>query len=211
MNDEMLTKQFVKGDRDGTHDRIGGVAWRSWPGRKLKKREQLARNSQSRLQQQPPASFLWLQLQAGAGACRQAQVQVQVWAPGVSERRGKELAWLAGCPAAQVACWGRRAGVAEWPNGRMAGEQIGARRRLAVAAADQHHDSLNFVCAPAGAVCACCAGLSLAGSTRALASRTPKRFDAQQPAVCVRRAACWALTPGSSTTATASAVTLTSP
>lgn len=118
MNDEMLTKQFVKGDRDGTHDRIGGVAWRSWPGRKLKKREQLARNSQSRLQQQPPASFLWLQLQAGAGACRQAQVQVQVWAPGVSERRGKELAgWLPGCPGGLLgsSSWSGR--MAERPDG----------------------------------------------------------------------------------------------
>lgn len=96
----MLTKQFVKCSWDGTHDRIAGVAWSSWPGRKLKKWGQPAElqlpapSSQlppsSQLQQQPPASFFLpvaavLQAGAGQGACRQGQVQVEVQAPGVSE------------------------------------------------------------------------------------------------------------------------------
>lgn len=101
---------------------LGGVAWRSWPGRKFKKREQPAemqlpqfygRTTASSQLQQPsqPSCFFpvaavagrwqWRQVQAharqGQGQVRAGEVQVQAEAQvpgGVGGREGAGAVWL---------------------------------------------------------------------------------------------------------------------
>lgn len=126
----MLTKQFVRGSWDGTHDRIGGLLGGVGPAESLKSGNSQQRCSSPQApssQLQPLASFLWLQLQAGAGACRQVQVQLQAQVPGVSQR-GKGAAGLG-------SSWNGR--TAEW----LMESKSGARRRRRVTA-DQHDSQL---------------------------------------------------------------------
>lgn len=110
----MLTKQFVKCSWDGTHDRIAGVAWSSWPGRKLKKWGQPA-EVQLPAPSSPAAAaasscFFFLPvaavLQAGAG---QGAMQAGAGAGGGAGARGVRV------KRKELLGWGVEL---EWPNGR---------------------------------------------------------------------------------------------
>lgn len=139
----MLTKQFVKCSWDGTHDRNAGVAWSSWPGRKLKKweRPEGVQSPSSKLPAPtlPVAGscsslllllFLWLQLQA---RCRRMQAGAGAGAGagarGVRVKRKELLGW------------GVRARTAEWPPWLVKSKSAHvADSQLLLLAAD-HHDS----------------------------------------------------------------------
>lgn len=108
MDDESLTKQFVKGSWDGTHDRIGGLLGGVGPSESLK-----SGNSHQRCSSQLPAPSCSSLLLLFCGcSCRQVRAQAQV--PGVSEVRkelpcggwswnGRTAGWLLKSKSAHVA------------------------------------------------------------------------------------------------------------